>query len=81
MNLSKADIEFTVEQDGKEQEIKFSVIHNLPEINGLSLRDALENWMFRTKKFTAKSLCKYINNKQTGYTCMTVEEYEKIMQQ
>lgn len=81
MKLLKGDIQFTVKQNGKKEKIKFSVIHNLPETPGLSLMDAVENWLIRTKKYTAKSLCKYVKNKQTGHACMTVEEYKKTMQQ
>lgn len=55
-----------------------TVAHNLPEIFGLSFDDAFENWLVRTKEYTAESLCKYVASKKTGYTCITKEEYDKM---
>lgn len=37
-----------------------TIIHNL----GAELYAALENWLVRTKKYTAESLCDYINEKR-----------------
>lgn len=67
LKLFKADIEFKV--NGKP--VKFSVYHNLPKIKGMSMDDAVENWVHRTKVFSAKSLCRYIMSKHTEYVCMT----------
>lgn len=50
--------------------IRFVVLHNLPEVHGLSLNDAVINWANRTDKHTAESLCKYINSKGTDHVCI-----------
>lgn len=74
MKLIKADVQFNV--DGNP--IKFSVIHNMPKTFGLSFDCALDNWLARTKKFTAKSLCKYIMSKQCDVVAMTEAEYKRL---
>lgn len=74
MDFYKADVSLDV--GGKQ--VKFSVIHNLPETSELSFENAFENWMHRTDTFTAKSLVKYINSKNTGYTAMTEKKYNKL---
>jgi len=58
--------------------IQFTIIHNLPEINGLSLNDAVINWSARTTKYTAFSLARYIMNKHTEYVAMTEYQYRKL---
>jgi hypothetical protein len=70
----KTDIEFKV--NGRA--IKFSVYHNLPKTRGLSMDDAVTNWVYRTKKYTAKSLCRYIMDKETEFICMTEETYKEL---
>lgn len=72
MDFYKADVSLSL---GGRQ-IEFSVIHNLPE--RLSFENAFENWMHRTDTFTAKSLVKYINSKNKGYTAMTEKKYNKL---
>ena len=69
-----ANINFEVD----DKPIKFQVVHNLPNIKGLSFDDALENWVYRTNKYTSKSLCEYIMNKNTGYMCMTLSKWERL---
>ena len=70
----KSDVQFNV---GKKQ-VKFSIIHNMPETHGLSFNDALNNWLPRTNDYTAQSLIDYINSKGTGVIVMTKEEYNKL---
>ena len=72
--LSKADVEFRV--DG--QLIKFTVIHNLPDIRGFSFMDAFESWIVRAKKYNAKSLCNYIMRKDDSFVCLTEEQYNRF---
>jgi hypothetical protein len=74
MKLIKADVEFKVDN----KPVKFCIIHNMPEVFGLSFEYALDNWLARTNKFTAKSLCNYIKSKNTGHIVMTEEEYNKL---
>lgn len=59
-------------------EIQFNVIHNLPNIKGLCLDDAVMSWSARTTKYTAFSLCRYIMNKNTEYVAMTEYQYKKL---
>jgi hypothetical protein len=74
MQLTKSDVKFKV--NGKP--VSFSIIHNLSETFGLSFNNALDSWLVRTKKHTAKSLVKYINSKQTGCVVMTEKQYDRI---
>jgi len=80
-----AEIRFKVEDIS----ISFDVYHNLPNTKGLSIDDAVENWVNRTKKYTAKSLCKYINDKSlcnyindknTEFKCFTESEFKKLIE-
>jgi hypothetical protein len=64
--------------DGKPN--AFVVIHNLPNVKGLSIEDAVMNWIYRTRKFTAENFCQYIRSKNTGHVCYTQEEYNSMMQ-
>jgi hypothetical protein len=67
-----------VKFDVNDKPIKFSVIHNLPQTQGLNFDAALENWLYRTDKYTAKSLCDYIMSKETGYVCMTLSQWKRL---
>lgn len=57
---------------------KFSIYHNLPEVKGLSIQDAFQNWLVRTNKYTAKSFTHYIKLKQTEYLAYIEEEWNKL---
>jgi len=69
MKLIKAEVEFKV--NGKP--IKFTVIHNLP-----NLEDALDNWVNRTKKYTVKSFCNYVMDKHCNFVMMTEKQFKRI---
>lgn len=73
--MQKTTIKFKV---GSKQ-VNFNVYHNLPSVHGLSIDSALSNWVIRTSEYTAKSLCEYINSKETEYTCMTEEEHFELV--
>ena len=75
--FTKSDIEFNV----GDRNIKFSIIHNMPKILGLSIEMALDNWLVRTRKYTSKNFVEYINSKHTGYFAMTESDYNNIKQQ
>ena len=62
--LQKAEVSFFLE----DEEVSFSIWHNLPQSQGMNIEAAVQNWLVRTKQYTAKSLCRYINSKNTGYT-------------
>lgn len=74
MKLNRADIEFKINGTP----IKFSVIHNLSNRFGMSFNDAFENWIVRTKKYTAKSLCKYIMSKDQSFVAMTEKQFQRL---
>lgn len=63
------------------KEVEFKIIHNLPDTFGLSIEDALNNWIPRTEKHTADSFVSYISFKNTGYLAITEEYYESLKQQ
>ena len=72
--LMEAVVELNHKEEGK---ISFKIIHNLPEVPGMCIDDALQNWIPRTDTYTAKSFCDYINSKKTGFICMTEDAYNK----
>lgn len=74
LKLKEADIEFVV----GDRLHKFKVIHNLPEIFGLSMENAVNSWVVRTKVYTADSLCKYIMSKSSKYVSMTEKQFKRI---
>ncbi len=55
---------------------KFYIYHNLPETHGLSINDAFQNWIVRTKNYNEKSFVDYVLSKNTGYICMTNKQYK-----
>jgi hypothetical protein len=76
MGLVKSEVSFKV--NGKP--ISFVVIHDLPNVRGLSFDDALNNWLVRTLDYTPESLCKYILSKNTRHIAMTEEHFENTKQ-
>lgn len=76
LNLVSATVQFFVNK----VRFRFMVLHNLPEVHGLSLNDAVNSWVHRTDKFTAQSFCDYIVSKNTDHICIqatkkNVEKY------
>lgn len=69
-----ASVQFYVGKTKK----KFKIYHNLPETQGLSFQNAFDSWVIRTNKPTAKSLCDYIKNKDTGYLVFTEKQWEDL---
>lgn len=65
-----------IEVNGRKEII--TVYHNLPSAHGLSIIDAVENWVIRTKKFTAKSLCKYVMSKDESFVCITEKRFNHL---
>jgi hypothetical protein len=54
---------------------KFKIYLNIDDIN-----PALQNWLVRTKKFTAKSFCNYVLSKHEGddsIICLTEKEFKE----
>lgn len=56
---------------------KIVVWHNHPDVIGMSIHDAFENWMVRTSSFTTASFINYVKSKQLPYTILTDQEYKK----
>jgi hypothetical protein len=69
----RAEVKFNV----KGKEVRFNIIHNLPDTFGMDFNSALNCWVFRTKKHTTKSLCEYINSKGISIA-MTEKQYKKL---
>lgn len=59
----------TIKFNVDDEPVEFTVEHNLPDISGLSMTDAVHNWTARTKEYTAESLSEYINSKNSGHHC------------
>lgn len=75
MKLIKSDIELYDHTNDKA--ITFSIIHNLPEVPGLSVQDALDNWLQRTDDYTDTSFANYIRSKVSEAAVFTVQEFQK----
>jgi len=58
--VCETEVRFTV----KKSLIRFKIYHNLPEVQGMNIEGAIDNWLARTENFTAQSLCDYILSKE-----------------
>jgi len=56
---------------------KFTVWHNHPDVIGMSVHDAFENWLVRTTTFTATSFIAYVKSKHLPYTILSDQEYKQ----
>ena len=55
----------------------FFVYHDLPNVGGLAIDDAVHNWYFRTQDYSAESLIAYVKSKAgDSQIIMTEEDYE-----
>lgn len=72
MKVTKSEVQF--EANGKL--ISFTIIHDLPNVRGLSFGDALNAWLLRTLDYTSESFCEYIRSKNTGHIAMNEEQFE-----
>lgn len=68
----------TIEFVANEVKYKFEVVHDMPNTFGLSLKDAVHNWVSRTDSFKLNSLIKYINSKEPNVFIMSADKYEKL---
>jgi hypothetical protein len=68
--LTRSQITFKV--DGVPHEL--DIVHNLPNQFGLSIENALDNWLARTKDYTEEAFIKYINDKNTAFICVSFKE-------
>lgn len=59
---------------------KLTICHNMPETQGLSIEDALPNWLARTRDYTAQSFVDYIMSKyyMHGNFAMTKETWDEM---
>lgn len=80
--ITRSEIRFKVNiNHGKftdQRKFNFIIYHNLPNIPGLRIEDALDNWTARTRVFTANAFCKYILSKNTGCMALTEEEFKAL---
>lgn len=74
VKILKFDAEFVV----RDTEIQWSVYHNLRKKFGISIDDALQNWLLRTRKFTAESFCEYVMSKDQSFVCMTEKQWKRL---
>lgn len=58
-NLIETEIEL---EDGQ----KWVIVHNLPQIFGIDIQGALDNYLARTDSPTAKGFCAYIKSKDSN---------------
>lgn len=75
VNVVESDVRFKV----KNSLIHFKIYHNLPETFGMNFEGALDNWLSRTKEYTAQSLCDYILSKEIDEIfAMTESEFNHL---
>jgi len=73
----------TKKEDLKRSEIDFgdgpigAIMHNLPDIYGMSIDCALPNYVFRTQKPTLQGFCDYMLSKQPHCTAYPEKKNEK----
>lgn len=60
--------------------VEFTICHNMPSTQGLSIDEALPNWLARTKDYTGQSFVDYIMSKyhMHGNFAMTKETWDAI---
>ena len=71
---------YTISFEYNGERYSFRIYHNLPDVPGLSMKDALINWIARTDEVTEESLCKYIESKNTGYDCLSLKEFKAVIE-
>ena len=76
MKLKSVTISFNVDSFN----YSFNIYHNLPDFNGLSIEDALNSWVYRTKEYSAKSFCDYVNSKNSGYVAITEKQFKRMFE-
>jgi hypothetical protein len=57
---------------------RFKIIHNLPNVFGVSINDALDCWIHRTKNYSARSFCEYILSKDSSLVAMTESQFKRL---
>lgn len=70
MKLSEIEIEF----EFAGVQFHWEIVHNLPKTRGMSIGDALENYIARTDTPTDTGFCNYIQSK--GFTAVTKRDFE-----
>jgi len=73
IELQEATLQFKL--GGKK--VKFEIVHNLEEMK-LSLTNAFEAWMVRTKDFSVENFCNYVCSKADSIVCMPKSHYLKL---
>lgn len=74
-NSEQKEYVFSVVRFSIEDEItEFNITHNLPDVRGMSIEDAVVNWLFRTDDYSVESLCDYINDKDIGHVAFPSKE-------
>jgi hypothetical protein len=70
-------IETEIEFDVDGEKVEFKIYNDLPTIRGLSIEDAVMNWIPRTRDYTPESLVDYIMDKNTGVVAMTEKQWKQ----
>lgn len=55
------------------EELNFKVLHNLPDVQGIRIEDALVNWYARTRIKTVESFCAYVTSKGRNFKCTPIK--------
>ncbi len=74
MQMTNSTVNFNVHDEPR----SFNIVHNLPDVPGLRIEDALENWLARTDDYSADSFVKYIRSKETDYSVFTEDEFDEV---
>ena len=73
IEFQHAEISFNTD----DKQHSFDVYHNLKSF-GLSIESAFDNWVYRTKKYSVKSFCKYVMSKDVQIVCMDKITWDRL---
>lgn len=75
VDIIETDVRFKL----RNSVIRFKIYHNLPKTFGMNIEGAIDNWLSRTKVYTAQSLCDYILSKNLNeIIAMTESDFNHL---
>ncbi len=75
MSLVKTDLNYT--RQGKKKQ--FAVLHN--SLPARTIQQAFTNWLVHTTDYTDADFCKYVESKEVGAVCLTVNDINQLHRQ
>jgi len=76
MKLVNSEIKFKVGR----KNYHFNIVNNLPEAFGMSISNAFETWIDRSKQITEQAFCDYITSKGGNFIAMPKSDFDKMQE-